>query len=441
MIKKTSTKDLYTHYLSCEGRVATDTRKIKGGELFFALKGEHFDGNRFAAQALERGAAFVLVDDAAVVQAGAPYLLVEDSLTALQDLARHHRRSFNVPVLAITGSNGKTTTKELVAAVLAGEYKTHFTQGNFNNHIGVPLTLLAMPRQTEIAVIEMGANHRGEIAALCEIAEPTHGLITNVGSAHIEGFGGLEGVRQGKSELYRYLQAHKGVAFINLEEEHLLSLAGTMPHKIIYKLAQNPSLEFPYYELKPESIAPTIRASFLDKQQGILKTINSSLSGQHNLQNINTAIAVGKYFKVPSAKIVAAIDGYVPSNNRSQWLEKGAIRYYLDAYNANPSSMRAALGTFAMLPGDRKIAVLGDMLELGDTAAAEHLAMAAYALSLPLEQIYLVGPLFAAAAVKLSLKHFKDAAELMAKVDTRAWEGASVMIKGSRGMRLEVLVE
>lgn len=440
MKEQISIPDLYQYFLNCGSRVTTDTRQLKGGELFVALRGDNFDGNRFAAQALENGATYAVVDDPEVAAKGEAYLLVDDGLGALQELARHHRRSFNIPILAITGSNGKTTTKELVATVLGSEYKTHFTQGNFNNHIGVPLTLLAMPKATEIAVIEMGANHRGEIAALCEIAEPTHGLITNVGSAHIEGFGGLEGVRQGKSELYRYLEKTGGVAFINLEEDHLLELSGDISHKIRYKFSADPSSEIPHYELKKNSISPRIKASFLDKQQGGLVNIDSSLSGVHNLQNINTAITVGKYFKVPSGEIVDAINNYIPSNNRSQWVDKGGVRYYLDAYNANPSSMRASIGAFTLLPDERKIAVLGDMLELGDTAIEAHLEIAEYAKSLDLAQIYLVGPLFANAAAELGVRHYQDANALLAAEDLSKWAGASVMIKGSRGMRLEALI-
>jgi len=300
-----SIETLYSRFLTCS-RVCTDTRQLQEGDLFFALKGDNFDGNQFAARALAAGAAYAVVDDPQVAVTE-QYLLVENTLTTLQELARHRRRQLNIPILAITGSNGKTTTKELIAAVLATTHLTHFTQGNFNNHIGVPLTLLALPDDTEIAVIEMGANHVGEIAALCEIAEPTHGLITNVGLAHLEGFGGFDGVKRGKSELYRYLARHKGVAFVNLEEPYLAELAQGVDRIIGYKLAAHPRVDIPYYELQVKQISPRIEVAFLDAR-GQFHTIHSQLSGKHNLQNISTAVAVAKYFKVPAAGIVAAIE-------------------------------------------------------------------------------------------------------------------------------------
>lgn len=436
-MRHSTTAELYERFLQC-GMVSTDTRKITGGEFFVALKGDNFDGNRFAAQALETGAEFAVVSDASVAMDDR-YLLVDDTLTALQDLARHHRRQFSIPILAITGSNGKTTTKELVANVLATEHKTHFTQGNFNNHIGVPLTLLAMPVGTEIAVIEMGANHQGEIAALCEIAEPTHGLITNVGRAHLEGFGGEEGVRKGKSELYRYLAKVDGVVFVNLEENHLPQLAAVVNRIIHYKISEAPSLDIPYYELAVEQVAPTIKVSFLDRA-GNSHEANSILAGRHNLQNINTAVAVGKYFKVPAPSIAQAVSAYIPSNNRSQWVSSGGVKYWLDAYNANPSSMRAALTTFAALGEQRKIVVLGAMLELGTESDAAHEEIARLALDLPLEQIYLVGEEFAAAAEHLSIPHYASGEALQATGLTDDWLGATVLVKGSRGMRLEKLV-
>jgi UDP-N-acetylmuramoyl-tripeptide--D-alanyl-D-alanine ligase len=428
---------LYDRFLTCR-RVCTDTRQLQQGDLFFALKGENFDGNQFAAQALAAGAAYAVVDDPQVAVTG-QFLLVENTLSTLQDLARHRRRQLNIPILAITGSNGKTTTKELVAAVLATTHLTHFTQGNFNNHIGVPLTLLALPDDTEIAVIEMGANHVGEIAALCEIAEPTHGLITNVGLAHLEGFGGFEGVKRGKSELYRYLARNKGVVFVNLEEPHLSDLAQGVDRIIGYKFAAHPRVDIPYYELQVKQVSPRIEVAFLDAR-GQFHPIHSHLSGKHNLQNISTVVAVAKYFKVPAAGIVAAIESYQPTNNRSQWLEKEGIHYLLDAYNANPTSMRASLISFAELAGTDKIAILGDMLELGDQAAAEHLAMAQLAQSLPIGEVFLIGPLFQTVAEQLGMPHFQDANQFLAATDRRSWVGKHVLIKGSRGMRLEKIV-
>lgn len=422
-------------------RVCTDTRKLLKGDLFFALRGDNFDGNRFADQALENGAAYVVVDNAAVVK-DQRYLLVEDTLIALQELARAYRQQLNIPILAITGSNGKTTTKELVAAVLSKAHQTHFTQGNFNNHIGVPLTLLAMPLTTEIAVIEMGANHQGEIAELCEIAEPTHGLITNIGKAHLEGFGGIEGVKKGKSELYAYLANHQGVAFINLEENHLAELATQrgVKREIDYCLSTTPDPTTPYYEVRLDQLNPTIKVAFL-KPDGNIRTVESTLSGRHNLQNIMTAIAVGKYFKVSSHLIAEGIAAYIPTNNRSQRLEHQGVGIYLDAYNANPSSMRAALQNFAAEAQGPQTVILGDMLELGETTAVEHLDIARLAQSLAFAKIVLVGEHFSAAAKALGLAHFSNVQEVSSTLDWSALGGTEMLIKGSRGMKLEQLLE
>lgn len=433
------TTDLLPYFYEC-GRVCTDTRKLSSGDLFFALKGGNFDGNAFAASALQEGAAYAVVDDPTVVQ-DERYLLVPDVLEALQTLARAYRRTFHIPFLAITGSNGKTTTKELLAAVLEQAHRTHYTQGNFNNHIGVPLTLLAMPRDTEIAVVEMGANHQGEIADLCAIAEPTHGLITNVGLAHLEGFGGFEGVKKGKSEMYAYLADHEGVAFLNLEEDHLKDLADQRGVKlrVSYHLSNHPDLSHPNFEIKPLSVNPNIQVMFLDPA-GNSRSISSTLSGRHNLQNVSTAIAVGKYFKVPAAQIITAIEGYVSDNNRSQWVEKDGTRYYLDAYNANPTSVRASVQNFSNMAGGPKWVVLGDMLELGEAARAEHLAIARLCQSLGLEHILLVGPHFQEAASTLDIPHFNQVDDLIAASYPASWKGGLVLIKGSRGMRLERLL-
>lgn len=434
------TTNLLPYFQHCK-RVCTDTRQLCDGDLFFALKGANFDGNAFAAQALERGAAYVVVDDPTVVADEERYLLVADTLTALQELATAYRRTFAIPILAITGSNGKTTTKELIASVLGRVHHTHFTQGNFNNHIGVPLSLLAMPAGTEIAVIEMGANHQGEIAQLCEIAEPTHGLITNVGLAHLEGFGGFEGVKKGKSEMYAYLAAHNRVAFINLDEDYLSELAEkrAVKRRINYHLSQHPDLSHPNYEIQPLTITPHISVAFL-AANGNTQVLRSTLAGKHNLQNVIAAIAIGKYFKVPAIETAAAIESYIPQNNRSEWMEKEGTRYYLDAYNANPTSMQASLKSFATLEGGPKWAVLGDMLELGAVAEAEHAAIAQFGKSLNLRQVVLVGPHFASAAIKLGLPHFTEVNALRQSEFPRQWQGGMVLVKGSRGMHLEDLI-
>ncbi|MCB0638787.1 MAG: UDP-N-acetylmuramoyl-tripeptide--D-alanyl-D-alanine ligase [Lewinella sp.] len=433
----TTTEELYTHFRQ-QGRVTTDSRRILPEDIFFALRGDRFDGHDYADQALADGAAYAVVDRKSAVQSDR-YLLVPDVLEALQSLARHHRRQFALPVVAITGSNGKTTTKELMAAVLGGHYRLHFTQGNFNNHIGVPLTLLAMPGDTEIAVIEMGANHQGEIDALCRIAEPTHGLITNIGYAHLEGFGGLEGVKKGKSELYRYLAATKGVAFINEDEKYLGELAVMVGRKVYYHCSEHPDPDHVPMEIVCRGIHPHIQVAFLGEGARLYEA-KSQLSGVHNLQNIKTAIAVGKYFKVPATVIVEAIEGYVPANNRSQWLERGGVRYFLDAYNANPSSMAASLDNFARQSHPHRAVILGDMLELGEESEAAHRRIAEQAVGLGFSKVILVGPHFRAAAESLGLPHYADVAALKAAWDREDHAGQTILLKGSRGMALEGLL-
>ena len=433
----TSIPDLYQRFLESQRVVSIDSRRISPGCLFFALKGERFDGNAYAAEALRQGASWAVIDDPAVAGEHERFLWVDDALGSLQQLATHHRRQFDIPLLAITGSNGKTTTKELIAAVLFSQYRLHFTQGNLNNHIGVPLTLLAMPPETEVAVIEMGANHQGEIDLLCRIALPTHGIITNIGKAHLEGFGGIEGVKKGKSELYRFLAAHGGVAFINQDEPFLGELAAPVGKKVFYREAAEGEGDFDRgYGIRLLAEKPFIRAAF--EAEGSDFPIDSYLPGRHNFQNIKTAIAIGKYFKVPPAKIVRAIATYLPSNNRSQWLQQGTNSVLLDAYNANPTSMSHALQAFAGSPGERRVAILGEMLELGAESAAEHRKVLEYARSLPeIDQVLTVGAGFAEASRALAIPHFPDLLELQRWLEDHPVEGASVLLKASRGVGLE----
>ncbi len=429
------TADLYTRYLE-HPHVCTDTRHIRQGDLFFALRGEHFDGNRFAAAALAAGASLAVVDDPAVA-VSEQYFLVEDVLSQLQDMARHHRRHFDAPVIAITGSNGKTTTKELLFAVLAGRYEAYATRGNLNNHIGVPLTLLSIPLTAEVLVIEMGANHQGEIADLCRIAEPTHGLITNVGKAHLEGFGGIEGVKKGKGELYEWILRRSGVIFVNADEPHLTRMAAGHPHPIFYG-----SKDVPKDGIVVEAVRthPTVTARFAEPGCAPVE-IDSYLAGQHNFANIMTAIALGQYFKVPVSTIKNAVENYLPGNQRSQLLTHQGNRFYLDTYNANPDSMRAALQSFAALPGEKKAVFLGDMLELGTDSDAAHREIAELALSLGFTTVVLVGPHFGAAARALHLPHFSDSAQLRSWFDEQDWKDYFIFLKGSRGMRMERVVE
>lgn len=425
---------LYEVYLR-HPHVTTDSRQVRAGSLFFALRGERFDGNQFAQQALADGAVFAVVDDPSVAL-DSRFILVDNTLNALQELARHHRRQFDIPVVGITGSNGKTTTKELASIVLGSHYRLHFTQGNLNNHIGVPLTLLAMPLGVEVAVIEMGANHQGEIDLLSRIAEPSHGLITNIGKAHLEGFGGIEGVKKGKSELYRYLAETGGVAFVNLDEPFLEELAAPVNKKVLYHRSDKPDPLNNPYEAVLISTHPVVETAFLN-EAGKLITVKSKLAGRHNFNNIMTAITIGKYFKAPCERIKTAIEAYVPSNNRSQLMAFGPHTLYLDAYNANPTSMREALNSFNAMAGDRKVAILGDMLELGEAADEEHRLIGELAVSLHFDDLVLIGPRFAKVAGELGLRHFEDAEQCRQWFAGADLPPSLILLKGSRGIGLE----
>ena len=419
--------------------LVTDTRKITIGCIYLALKGPRFNGNTFAAEALEKGAAAVVVDEQTYL-INDNCFLVPDGLKFLQELAQHHRRQFSIPVIAITGSNGKTTTKELLAAVMKRTYTIHFTQGNFNNHIGVPLTLLAISKEIEVAIIEMGANHQGEIAALCEIAEPTHGIITNIGKAHLEGFGGLEGVKKGKSELYAYLANNNGVAFINRDEKYLEGLASQVKHKIFYVESENPNVDVEDIEIKLKEVQPFLVAEFLSGQN-TLNTVFSALVGKYNFGNMMTAIALGKYFKVPGPAIKAAIEGYIPQNNRSELRKIGTNTFILDAYNANPTSTIAALENFAKIKAANKVIVLGDMLELGKYSQEAHREMIDQVSSMTTRAVYLVGANYQAVIRSSDKVHtYPDVVALKNDLISNKWENTLILLKGSRGIGLEKLL-
>jgi len=417
-------------------KVTTDSREVPPDSLFFALKGERFDGNAFAQSALEKGAAYAVIDDPEHKKDDR-YLLVDDALRTLQELATHHRRQFHIPILAITGSNGKTTTKELVSRVLASRYPTHWTQGNLNNHIGVPLTLLRMPLHTEIAVVEMGANHQGEIDFMCKIAEPSHGLITNIGKAHLEGFGGIEGVKKGKSELYRHLGRTGGMAFVNGSERFLPQLAESVSKKLFYQRSPSSSLQDPYdvYLLEEQ---PCVKALFLSGHN-VPREVNTQLSGVYNFSNVMTAIAVGKYFKVPALRIKEAIESYVPENMRSQLLQHGSNTILLDAYNANPTSMRFAIENFARYHAKKRLAIVGDMLELGEDSQLEHQDIVALLEEHKIDQVLLVGPEFG--KTKHQFQHVEDTAAAKSWFAKQQPEETHILIKGSRGMKLETILE
>ncbi len=419
--------------------VSTDTRQLPAGCLFFALKGANFDGNKFAAQALENGAAFAVIDDPNY-HSSERCLLVPDVLKALQDLANYYRHTFDIPVIAIGGSNGKTTTKELVSSVLSVHYPCHFTKGNLNNQIGVPLTLLSMPRNTEVAIIEMGTNQSGDIQELCQIAQPTHGLLTNIGKEHLEGFGNLDGVKKAEGELFDYLAQNNGCAFVNLSEKYLPAMSKKVPMRVGYQRVESLKKEPGIIEVQLLEDIPIVRVAFLS-DEGPKVEVTTQLFGQHNFQNVMTAIALGIYFKVPPEKIREALASYAPRNNRSQLLELRGATILLDAYNANPSSMRPAIQSLCAMPAKRRIAILGDMLELGADAHKEHEELLRFAARLKVDQIVLVGELFEKTSFqKFGALHFPDNLSAKNWFEAQDLEGAAVLIKGSRGIRLEVVV-
>ncbi|MFD2726714.1 UDP-N-acetylmuramoyl-tripeptide--D-alanyl-D-alanine ligase [Hyunsoonleella rubra] len=419
---------LHQLYLDCNS-VCTDTRKLENGNMFFALKGENFNGNTYAEHALEKGAKYAVVDEEAY-DSSDKTILVDDVLKTLQKLATHHRNYLKAPIIALTGSNGKTTTKELINAVLSQNYKTTATLGNLNNHIGVPLTLLSMTSATEIGIVEMGANHQKEIEFLCKIAYPDYGLITNYGKAHLEGFGGIDGVIKGKSEMFLHLAEHDKTIFLNNND--LIQIEKSQGAKTI---------TFGNPESQPEIVIDFLGAQPFVVSKYKETIINSQLIGDYNFTNIAIAIAIGDFFKVDSAKIKSAIESYIPSNNRSQIIEKGTYKIILDAYNANPTSMRAALLNFEKQEG-HKIAILGDMFELGEDAEYEHQTIAELANSMAIDNIFLVGENFNQSKINskktIQFNSFEDFKEAFSD---STFEDSLILIKGSRGMALERVLE
>lgn len=423
---------LYSRFLECQS-VSTDTRQEQDNTLFFALNGPSFRGRDFAPQALAKGARYAVVDDEALAATDSRYTYAPDPLLALQELSRHHRRQLAIPVLAVTGSNGKTTTKELLNAVLSRRYRVQYTRGNLNNHIGVPLTLLSIKaKEHEFAIVEMGANHQGEIDLLCQLAEPTHGLITNIGKAHLEGFGGVEGVAKGKSELWRYLAAHAGTAFVNTADAQVAHLAQVVPTRITYPNAADT------YPAELLSATPNVVLRLYDSS-----VVEAQINGGYNFLNLAAAAAVGAHFGVPAKDIAQALSSYAPTNNRSQLVRTQRNELVLDAYNANPSSMAAALASFATRPGDNhhKMVVLGDMFELGPESSTEHRALGELLSRYDFGTVMLCGPEMAAAHTKSEFLHFNTKAEAAAWLREHPMQDQQILIKGSRGMGLETLVE
>ncbi len=429
----TSIETLYQHYLK-HSVICTDTRTITVDCLFFALKGENFDANTFAEQALQQGAAFAIVDNPAFAT-GDRCIVVEDVLTTLQDLAKHHRNQLNIPVIGLTGSNGKTTTKELIKAVLAEKYKTFATKGNLNNHIGVPLSILSLPLDTEIAVIEMGANHQKEIEMLCEIAQPTHGLITNVGLAHLDGFGGFEGVKKGKAELYAYLKQKGGYAFVYRNNPYLLEMiASANLNKIIFYGSERDNA------ISGELIDtdPLISLKWLKGQSVFYAKAN--LTGTYNFENILAAICIADFFEVKPEAINNGLSNYFPINNRSQLTKTDKNMVICDFYNANPSSMSAALKNLSSLSGKHKSVIIGDMFELGDEAETQHQQIVELANEFNFEELIFIGENFVSVKNQHGGKFLKTRLEASVYLNENPIHGSLVLLKGSRGMALEQLL-
>lgn len=420
---------IHSLFLQCNS-VSIDTRKIETNSLFIAIKGERFDANTFAKEALDKGASYVIIDDKSYF-IDQRTILVEDSLIALQELAKFHRDYLKLPIIALTGSNGKTTTKELINVVLSKKFNTKATVGNLNNHIGVPLTLLSFTSETEIGIVEMGANHKKEIEFLCELATPDYGYITNFGKAHLEGFGGVEGVIEGKSEMYKYLSANDKLVFINLEDpiqvekskslkSYSFGINKTNADVNITSIKANPFVTIGYSDL----------------------LIQSHLIGLYNANNINAALTIGKYFGVTDSEIKDALESYIPENNRSQLVQKGSNQIILDAYNANPSSMSVAIENFLQLDNANKVMILGDMFELGDESLKEHKAIVAMLSKYENVKCYFVGSAFYENKIDKNNYGFYDTFESFSDDFSKTkFDNSTILIKGSRGMALERTLE
>jgi len=420
-------KQLHQQFLTSDG-ISTDTRNILPNTIFFALKGENFNANHFAKKALEAGASFAVIDEAAEVS-DPRFILVPDVLKSLQELAAFHRRYCGIPVIGLTGSNGKTTTKELINACLSRKFRTVATRGNLNNHIGVPLTLLNLTADTEVAIVEMGANHPGEIGFLCTIAQPDIGYITNFGKAHLEGFKTLEGVIAAKSELYDYLKENQGTLFLNLDD---VIQKDHSSYSNTFTFGSSPAADL---QLEYPEANPFARISVTGEE------VESRLIGSYNSRNMAAAFAIGRYFKVPDEDLKEALITYTPANNRSQILEKDGSKIILDAYNANPTSMAAAVDNLEALAAARKIAVLGDMFELGDHAAEEHQNLAERLEKSSIDSIFLIGVNFYSTHTGKRISKFQSFEDFRDSLDPAEFKDATILIKGSRGMALERVLD
>ena len=441
-------KELYDLYLQ-HPCITTDSRDCPEGSIFLALKGETFDGNKFALSALEKGCAYAIVDDKSIIPGGDDrFILVDDCLQTFKDLAREHRRQFNIPIIGITGTNGKTTTKELVAAVLSQKYNVLYTQGNFNNDVGVPKTLFRLTAEHEIAVIEMGASHPGDIKTLAETAEPTCGLITNVGRAHLQGFGSFEGVIKTKCELYDFLRTREdGLIFINADNEYLMDQIGDDEDIWITPYSTNPDNQYACISGEVIECNPFLKFRWreplmtLEEEGRSTKwhKVQTHLIGAYNIDNLLAAIAVGINFGIDRKKICAALEEYVPSNNRSQMTVTEKNHLIVDAYNANPSSMMAALENFSLMQADHKMAILGQMGELGEESDMEHRQLVSYLESAGYDEVWLVGDNFK--DIECPFRKFHDVEEVKAAIREHSPEGLYILIKGSNSNKLFQLPE
>jgi UDP-N-acetylmuramoyl-tripeptide--D-alanyl-D-alanine ligase len=422
-------QDIHNLFLQCKS-LSIDTRKIEKGSMFFAIKGENFDANTFAEEALKLGALFVVIDNESYF-IDKRTVLVQNSLETLQELAKFHRAYLKLPIIALTGSNGKTTTKELINVVLAKKYKTKATVGNLNNHIGVPLTLLSFNKETEIGIVEMGANHKKEIEFLCDIAQPDFGYITNFGKAHLEGFGGVEGVIEGKSEMYQYLAKNDKLAFVNLEDPIQIDKSAGI--KSFTFGVNNDKADIKIKDIKANPFVVVDYGNFI---------VESHLIGLYNANNINAAVSIGHYFKVEDKAIKEAIENYIPENNRSQLLKKGSNQIILDAYNANPSSMAVAITNFLQLESQNKIMILGDMFELGKESHDEHKIIVDSLANQDKSICYLIGKSFFDNKVSNeNLKFFATFEDFSKYLKILRFIDNTILIKGSRGMALERTLE
>lgn len=428
--------ELYELFLQCSS-AQTDSRKLNPGDLFFALKGPSFNGNRFAKQALESGAKYAIVDEE-TGKVDKRIINVPDVLKTLQDLAGYHRQQLEntvsggrVPFIAITGSNGKTTSKELVHTVLSSTYKTYTTEGNLNNHIGIPLTLLKIKNDAEMAIIEMGANHQNEIEGYCSYARPTHGVITNCGKAHLEGFGSEEGIRKGKGELFDYLRATKGTVFIMRDYDYLNTMSNGIPHIVTYGTK--------HADIAGKVINSKGLLEIAIIEGADLPTVKTKLVGEYNLPNILLAVSIGKHFNVPDEKIKTALENYTPSNSRSQLLEKDSNKIILDAYNANPTSMKAAIENFAMMDGTEKVLLLGGMMELGKDSIQEHKSLIDLIKKYSWKNVVLVGGDFR--NITHGFLTFENSDQAREWYRKQGFKNTTLLIKGSRSTKMEKILE